>query len=268
MASTYSPNLAIELIGTGDQAGSWGATTNNNLGTLLEQAISGYVSQAMVTGTAVTLTIPNGAQTPPLGVARSMFFELTGTGGTNTFLIVPNSTKLYFIYNNTTGAVTVKVAGGTGVSVAVGAKVILVCNGIDIVNATTYQTALTASTGLNLSASNVLKAIPRVTTAVTYTTWDSATTDLLVLTAQTGTITIGVDASGSSAADGQMFTFRIVGGGGGATVTFDTGANYKFRSIGGITLSSIAVASTQTLYVRCMYNSTELRWDVIYSGVS
>jgi hypothetical protein len=39
MASTYSTNLALELIGTGEQSGTWGTTTNNNLGTLLEQAI-------------------------------------------------------------------------------------------------------------------------------------------------------------------------------------------------------------------------------------
>jgi hypothetical protein len=105
--------LALELIGTGDQAGTWGNTTNTNLGTLIEQAISGYVTQAVSTGTDTTITIPNGAT----GVARNMFIELTGTGGTNTNLIVPSNKKLYFIYNNASGAVTVKVAGQTGVSI-------------------------------------------------------------------------------------------------------------------------------------------------------
>ena len=51
MSSTYSTNLALELIGTGDQAGTWGTTTNTNLGTLIEQAISGYTTQAVATGT-------------------------------------------------------------------------------------------------------------------------------------------------------------------------------------------------------------------------
>ena len=106
MASTYSTNLAIELIGTGDQAGSWGNTTNTNLGTLIEQAISGYVTQAVSTGTDTTITIPNGAT----GVARNMYIELTGTGGASTNLIVPANKKLYFIFNNSTGAVTVKVS--------------------------------------------------------------------------------------------------------------------------------------------------------------
>ena len=148
MASTYSTNLAIELIGTGDQAGSWGNTTNSNLGTLIEQAISGYVTQAMTTGNTTTITIPNGAT----GVARNMFIEMTGTGGTNTFLVVPSNKKLYFIYNNTTGAVTVKVSGQTGVSVAAGTKVILVSNGTDVVNATSYVTTSNPGTVTSVAA--------------------------------------------------------------------------------------------------------------------
>ena len=136
--STYSTNLGIELIGTGEQSGTWGTTTNTNLGTLIEQAISGYTTQAVATGTDTTITIPDGTT----GVARNMYIELTGTGGANTNLIVPTKRKLYFIYNNTSsGQVTVKVSAGTGVSVANGAKVVLVYNGTDIVNATSYPTA-------------------------------------------------------------------------------------------------------------------------------
>jgi len=128
-------------MGAGDQAGNWGSTTNTNLGTLIEQAISGYVTQAVATGTDTTITIPNGAT----GVARNMFLELTGTGGASTNLIVPANKKLYFIYNNTSsGQVTVKVSGQTGVSVPAAAKILLVSNGTDIVNATNYMATLTA----------------------------------------------------------------------------------------------------------------------------
>jgi hypothetical protein len=143
MSSTYSTNLALELMGAGDQAGNWGSTTNTNLGTLIEQAISGYVTQAVATGTDTTITIPNGAS----GVARNMFLELTGTGGASTNLIVPSNKKLYFIYNNTSsGQVTVKVSGLTGVSVPNGAKMVLVSNGTDIVSAENYLVSLTAGT--------------------------------------------------------------------------------------------------------------------------
>jgi hypothetical protein len=150
MSSTYSTNLAIELIGAGDQAGNWGSTTNTNLGTLIEQAISGYVTQAVSTGTDTTMTIPSGASTATLN-ARNMFIELTGTGGTNTNLVVPSNKKLYFIYNNTSsGQVTVKVSGQTGISVANGNKVLLVSNGTDIINATSY--ALTVSGALPVAS--------------------------------------------------------------------------------------------------------------------
>jgi len=134
VASTYSTNLALELIGSGDQSGIWGLTTNNNLGTLLEQSIAGYVTQA-VTDSAVdtTLTIPNGLT----GVARNMFIELTGALTATRTVSVPANKKLYFVYNNTTGAHTVifNVAGQTGVTIPNGVKVLLACDGTDIVEA-------------------------------------------------------------------------------------------------------------------------------------
>lgn len=181
MASTYSTNLAIELIGTGDQAGSWGNTTNSNLGTLIEQAISGYVTQAMTTGNTTTITIPNGAT----GVARNMYIEMTGTGGTNTFLVVPANKKLYFIYNNTTGAVTVKVSGQTGVSVAAGEKQILVSNGTDIVSATSYIVSSSATiTTLTATSANITTLTG---TTLGYTS--AAITNLSGSSAQITTIT-------------------------------------------------------------------------------
>lgn len=159
MPSTYSTNLAIELIGTGDQSGTWGTTTNTNLGTLIEQSISGIVTQAVSTGTDTTITIPNGAT----GVARNMYIELTGTGGASTNLIVPTNKKLYFIFNNTSsGQVTVKVSGQTGVSVPNGRKVILAMNsaGTDIVDATNYMSGLTVGTlnGILKGTTGVLSA--------------------------------------------------------------------------------------------------------------
>ena len=156
MASTYSSNLALELMGTGDQAGTWGTTTNVNLGTLIEQAISGVVTQVITDGSGAntTITIPDGAT----GVARNMYIEMTGTlnFGT-TSLIVPNlKKKLYFIFNNTGGgfAVTVKVSGQTGVSVPNGAKMILVMNsaGTDVVNAVNYFSSLTLGAALPVAS--------------------------------------------------------------------------------------------------------------------
>jgi len=179
--ATYSTNLALTLLTTGEGAGTWGNTTNTNLGTLLEQSISGYVTQAVATGTDTTLTIPNGAT----GVARNMFIELTGTGGASTNLIVPANKKLYFIYNNSTGAVTVKVTGQTGVSVAAGDKVILVSNGTDIVQATSYITSTPSSLSLtNLTA-----------TSATITTLTSTSAGITTLTGSSMNVTTATHAS-------------------------------------------------------------------------
>jgi len=142
MASTYSTNLGIELIANGEQSGTWGTTTNTNLGTLIEEAISGYTTQAMSDGGDTTISIPNGAS----GTARNMYLRLTGTLTAARNLVVPSNKKLYFIHNDTSGgfAVTVKVSGQTGVSVPNGAKMVLVSNGTDIVEAVTHFNTFTA----------------------------------------------------------------------------------------------------------------------------
>lgn len=153
--STYSTNLALTLIGTGEEAGTWGTTTNTNLGTLLEQAISGYVTQAVTdSGTATTLTIPNGSS----GVARNMYIELTGTLTAARTVEVPANKKLYFVYNNTSGgyAVTFKVTGQTGISIPNGSKYLLVSNGSDIVQAITTNALLTTNYSIQESGGKLV----------------------------------------------------------------------------------------------------------------
>jgi len=142
--ATYSTNLGLTLLATGEGAGTWGNTTNTNLGTLLEQSISGYEVQSLTSGTTLTLTIPNGAS----GVARNMYLEFTGNGST---VIVPSNKKLYFVYNNcSSGTISFKVAGQTGVSIPKGSKQILVSNGTDITAAVTNLTGETGSSNTNL----------------------------------------------------------------------------------------------------------------------
>lgn len=134
MASTYSP-LKIELIGTGEQVATWGQTTNTNLGTAIEQAIGGKADVTM-SSTSVTLTLTD---TNALQNARALYLNLTGTPGGAATLNVPAVQKAYIVRNGTTGgfAVTVKVAGQTGVSVPNGATMHLYNNGTDVVNAMT-----------------------------------------------------------------------------------------------------------------------------------
>jgi len=129
MASTYSANLKLNLMGTGDQSGTWGDTTNTNLGTLLEQAIAGYTTQALAGAGPTALTIPDGAT----GIGRYYVIEFTGTPTAGHQVTVPAVQKPYIFYNNTNIAVTVKVSGQTGVTIAVGKKAIVYNNGTDII---------------------------------------------------------------------------------------------------------------------------------------
>lgn len=132
MASTYSTNLGIELMGTGDQSGTWGTTTNTNLGTLLEQAIAGYATQAVTdSASATVLTITNGAAS----TGRNPVIVLTGAITADRVVEVPAKTKLYVFKNSTTGGfnVTVKVTGQTGVTIAMGKTAYMFCNGTDTV---------------------------------------------------------------------------------------------------------------------------------------
>ena len=204
MSSTYSTNLAIELMGTGDQAGNWGATTNVNLGTLIEQAISGYVQQTITDGADTTITIPNGAT----GVARNMFIECTGALTANRNLIVPSNKKLYFIFNNTSGgyAVTVKVSGQTGVSVPAQAKIVLVSNGTDVVVATNYMASATLPSAT--LSSPTLTGTPVAPTAVAGTNTTQIATTAFVTSAIAAAYPVGaIYTSTVSTSPATLFGF-------------------------------------------------------------
>ena len=248
MASTFSTNLALELIGTGDQAGTWGNTTNTNLGTLIEQAISGYVTQAMTTGNTTSITIPDGAS----GVARNMYLELTGTGGASTVLAVPSNKKLYFVFNNTTGAVTVKVGAGPGVSVSAAEKKILVSNGTDIVEATSYLTAVGNS--LNLTT---LTATSANITTLTGTNWSATSLTLTnaLKVAEGGT---GLDSTPTNGqlliGNGTGFALSTLTAGTGIAVTNNAGSITIATSGGGlpavvVTASTAITAAANFHYV-------------------
>jgi hypothetical protein len=140
MASTYS-NLKIELIGTGEQAGTWGVTTNTNLGTALEEAITGSADVAFSSAdVTLTLTDTNSAQ-----VGRNLRLNLTGTSGGARNLILGSGMqieKLYLINNGLADAVTVKNTTGTGIAVPAGKSAFVFNNGTNVVDAITYLTSL------------------------------------------------------------------------------------------------------------------------------
>jgi hypothetical protein len=123
MASTFS-DLGIELMSTGENAGTWGDKTNTNL-QIVEKAIAGYVEQAVTSGGTTALTITDGTTTESDSVARHAVIKLTGTITGNSIVTVPDSIeKVYIVTNGTSGAYTVqfKTASGTGITFGVSEK--------------------------------------------------------------------------------------------------------------------------------------------------
>jgi hypothetical protein len=200
MSSTFSP-LKIELIASGEQSGTWGDTTNTNLGTAIEEAI---VGNALVTFASadVTLTLANANTTQP---ARNLRLELTGTSGGARNLYVPAIEKPYIVANGLADAVTVINATGTGVVVPAGKSMWVYNNGSDVVNVVSHITSLTLGTALPIASGG---------TGSTSTTYCGLTTNV------TGTLPVG-------------------NGGTGAT-TFTSGALLKGAGTGAVSPASAA----------------------------
>lgn len=144
MASTYS-DLKIELIGTGDQTGTWGTTTNTNFSVAFQEAITGSADVAFSSAdVTLTLTDTNAAQT-----ARNLRLNLTGTSGGARNLILGSGCqveKLYLINNGLADAVTVKNTTGTGVAVPAGKSMYVYNNGTNVVEAVTGAVNLSIGT--------------------------------------------------------------------------------------------------------------------------
>ena len=143
MASTYS-DLKIQLMTTGENLSTWGIVTNTNLGTAIEEAISGTADVAF-SSSDVTLTLSDSNATQ---TARNMRLNLTGTSGGARVLNVPAIEKMYVVNNGLADACTVKVSGQTGVAVPAGKTMLLFNNGTDVVNAITHLASLTLATDL------------------------------------------------------------------------------------------------------------------------
>jgi hypothetical protein len=206
MASTYS-SLKIELIATGEQAGTWGITTNTNLGTAIEEAITGTADVAFSSSdVTLTLTDTNGTQT-----ARNLRLNLTGTSGGARNLIVPAIEKQYIVNNGLADAVTVKNSTGTGIAIPSGKTMIVFNNGTNVLDVTNYASSLTLGS-----------ALPTGSGGTGLTTFTSGGA---VYASSTSALTTG--------------TLPIASGGTNATttptagaITYGTGTAYAFSSAG------------------------------------
>jgi microcystin-dependent protein len=126
MASTYSPSLRITLIGDGEQSGTWGTTTNTNLGSIIEQAITG-VQTILLSGTTYTLSTFDGS----VDESRNQVLIFTGTLSANCTVTAPSVEKTYVVVNNTTGgfAVRMTTSAGTPLAINSGRSSYIYCDG-------------------------------------------------------------------------------------------------------------------------------------------
>lgn len=200
MSSTYS-SLKFELIATGEQSGQWGATTDTNIGTAIEQAIVGMATLETADFTAnvctLTLTNTNAAQD-----ARAVCLNITATLSAAGTLNVPAIEKPYIILNSSAGgyAVTVKVSGQTGISIPNGKKCLVYNTGTDVGDAITYLSSLTLGTVLPVTSGGTGTATPAIVAGSGISvsgTWPNQT----VAATNSGTVTT-VTASSPLASSG------------------------------------------------------------------
>ena len=113
MASSYSTDLKLELMVTGENAGTWGDNTNNNLN-LIQQAIAGYEAVALSDGGTVTLAMTD----KTISNARNMVIKFTGTLTSASIVTIPDSIEKFYIFDCSAVVgptnLTIKTASGTG----------------------------------------------------------------------------------------------------------------------------------------------------------
>jgi hypothetical protein len=283
MSSTYS-SLKIELMGTGDQSGTWGVTTNTNLGTAIEEAITGSADVSF-SSADVTLTLTN---TNTTQTARNLRLNLIGTVGATQNLIVPAIEKQYII-NNTLGfAITVKNSTGTGVSVPAGKSMIVFNTGSNVVETVTALatgtvipvanggTGVTTSTGTGsvvLSASPTFTGAPLAPTAAPGTNTTQIATTAFV-TAATGTLgTMSTQNANAVAITGGAINGTTIGASSASTGAFTTLSANSTTALSGttsitgpLTINNLITAG-ETTTVSAIAATGTIAYDVLTQGV-
>ena len=179
MPTSYSTDLKLSLMATGENDTTWGDITNTNLGTLLEQSIVRKATVAMADATT-TISISNGATSE----ARCYVLNLTGALTAQRNLVVPTIDKPYIINNTTTGGfgVQVKTTAGTGIVVPNGMKRMVFADSTDVVEAITNTGALTVS-GALIGTSSVTADTGNFTTSITTATAIATSVNATTVTA-------------------------------------------------------------------------------------
>jgi hypothetical protein len=158
--ATYSQSLKLTLLANGEGAGTWGQTTNTNLGTLLEQAITG-VQSIVMSDADYTLSNTNGAADE----ARNPVLVVTGTNNAVRDIIAPLVNKQYLIINSTTGGQSIRIRGASGFTVTIpnGTKVPVYCDGTNFFSAEPSFTTGNFTVGGNLAVTGTSNLVGTTT---------------------------------------------------------------------------------------------------------
>jgi hypothetical protein len=237
MSSTFS-NLKFELIGNGEQSGTWGTTTNSNIGTAIEQAIVGMATleAADFTANVCTLTLAN---TTAAQDARALCLNIaSGAVSAAGTINVPAIQKPYIVINGSSFAVTVKVSGLTGVAVPPGTRTVVYNDGTDVGNQISFLSSLTLLTALPVASGG-----SGASTASAARTNFGATTlggNLFTITNPSAVTFPRFNADNTvSSLNAADFRTAIGAGSGGGSVTSVAGAG----AINGLTLTGTVTTS-------------------------
>lgn len=237
MASTYSSSLKLTLIGDGEQAGTWGSTTNNNLN-LIEEAVTGINGIDLTGLTTYTLSNYNGTTDE----ARNAVLLFIGTPASTVTITAPLQNKFYIIKNATGQTITMSASGGSiSLSIPAGVTAQCYCDAANESGAGTgFYSAQTGSagnftvngnlsvTGAQVNTGNFLAAgVLGAYTSSSYTGGISngsgaAGTVLNVSAVASGTIFIGQRVTGTGVTSGTIVTGFGTGSGGVGTYTVNT----------------------------------------------
>ena len=251
MASTFSTDLALELVATGEKAGLWGSITNTNL-QILQQAATGVVDVAMTASSDKTLLFSDGATSD----GKNLYLKLTGTMTASINLIIPASTtggtatRVYIIQDATNRTTTskhtlsIKTAGSSNpIAVPVGATMLIHSDGTD-------------------ARLDILQKGNFAITSSSITTYTAVAGDNLLIDTQAAQVTITLPADPSMGDEVSIMDVTPTGGFATNKVTVNPGTKNIRNNNTNLELT------TNNQSIKLRYTNATKGWQYVYNQTS